>query len=68
MPLLEVIFMLTTKELQYVNSWANKVPMPGYDYSIKILKEMKKCLDIYHNQYKDKDFCIIFSNGEEMNF
>jgi len=60
--------MLTTKELQYVDLWANKIPMPGYDYSLNILKEMKKCLEIYNNQYKDKDFSIIFSNGEEINF
>ena len=60
--------MLTTKELQYVNAWANKIPMPGYDYSIKILKEMKKCYEIYKNKYQGKEYNMIFSDSEEICF
>ena len=34
--------MITTKELQYVEAWATKIPMPGIEYSISVLKEMKE--------------------------
>lgn len=60
--------MLTIKELQYVDLWANKIPMPGEEYSLNILKEMKKCYELYNQRYKDKSFDIILSNGEEVNF
>ena len=42
--------MLTMKELQYVDLWANKTPMPGYDYSLDILKKMKKCYELYNEK------------------
>ena len=60
--------MLTIKELQYVDLWANKIPMPGYEYSLNILKEMKKCYEIYNQKYKDKNFDVILSNSEEIEF
>ncbi len=60
--------MITNKELQYVNDWATKIPMPGVDYSIKVLNSIKDCLMIWNEKYKDKDYNIIFSNGEEINF
>lgn len=60
--------MITSKELQYVDSWANKTPMPGIEYSKKILEEMKKCYETYNEKYKDKEYNIIFSNSEEIKF
>lgn len=60
--------MITHKELQYVDVWANKIPMPGVENSIKVLNSIKKCLETWQKAYSDKDYNIIFSNGEEINF
>ena len=42
--------------------------MPGYEYSIKVLNELKDCFDQFNKKYKDKEYNIIFSNGEEIKF
>ena len=48
--------MITTKELQYVELWANKIPMPGVEYSLEIMKEIEACYKLYNNYYKDKEY------------
>lgn len=60
--------MITTKELQYVDAWATKIPMPGIEYSISVLKEMKECYETYKRKYQNKEYNLIFSNGEEICF
>lgn len=60
--------MITSKELQYVNSWAQKTPMPGVEYSAKVMKEMKTCYELFNKLYKNKEYNFIFSNGEEIGF
>ncbi len=60
--------MITSKELQYVDSWASRIPMPGYEYSIKVLNELRACFNQFNKKYKDKEYNIIFSNGEEIKF
>ena len=60
--------MISTKELRYVDQWANRIPMPGIEYSLNVLKEIKKCYDLYNEKYKDKEYSIIFSNSEEIDF
>ena len=60
--------MITSKELQYVDAWASKVPMPGYDYSIKVLNDLKDCFNKFNEKYRNKEYNIIFSNGEEIKF
>ena len=60
--------MITSKELKYVNSWANKIPMPGVEYSKQVLEEIKKCYELYNEKYKDKQYSMIFSNSEEIEF
>jgi len=60
--------MITTKELQYVDTWATKIPMPGIEYSISVLKEMKECYETYKRKYQNKEYNLIFSNGEEICF
>lgn len=60
--------MITNKEMQYVDFWANRIPMPGIEYSIQVLNSIKKCLETWKEKYSDKDYNIIFSNGEEINF
>ena len=58
--------MLTNKELQYVNSWANRIPMPGVEYSLEVLKEIEKCYKMHLERYKDKKYDILFSNSSEL--
>ena len=60
--------MISKKELQYVDLWATKIPMPGYDYSMDILEKIEQCYNLYKNKYKDKEYSILFSNGEEIEF
>lgn len=60
--------MITSKELQYVNDWARRIPMPGEEYSKKIMEELKLCVEAYNAKYRDKEYNIIFSNSEEIKF
>lgn len=60
--------MITSKELQYVSLWANKIPMPGVEYSKKVLEDIKKSYELYQEKYKNKEYSIIFSNSEEIEF
>lgn len=60
--------MITSKELQYVSSWANKVPMPGEEYAAEVMKEMKDCVEIFYEKYKSKEYNLILSNSEEITF
>ena len=58
--------MLTKKELKYVDSWANKIPMPGYEYSLKILNRMEECYKLHKEMYQNKEYNILFSNSDEI--
>lgn len=58
--------MITSKELQYVDSWASKIPMPGVEYSKEVLEEIKACYELFKQKYHDKEYNIIFSNQEEI--
>lgn len=60
--------MITSKELQYVSMRANRIPMPGTEYSKKVLEEIKNCYELYNKKYKNKEYSIIFSNSEEIDF
>ena len=60
--------MITHKEMQYIEVWANKIPMPGLEYSKTVMDDMKKCYEKYKEKYMNKDYTFIFSNGEEINF
>ena len=60
--------MITQKELQFVELWASKIPMPGIEYSREVMNEIKKSYETYNELYKDKEYNFIFSNGEEINF
>lgn len=50
--------MITLKELQYVDAWASKTPMPGIEYSREVMKEIENCYNIYNSLYKDKDITL----------
>ena len=60
--------MISRKELQYVDLWANKIPMPGYEYSMKVLNEIKKAYEFYNEVYKGKEYTFILSNSQEITF
>lgn len=60
--------MITSKELRYVSLWSSKVPMPGIEYSIKVLKEIESCYKLYNEKCMDKEYSIIFSNSDEVDF
>lgn len=60
--------MISSKELKYVGLWANKVPMPGYEYSMDILNQIEECYNIFANKYSNKEYSFIFSNSEEIDF
>lgn len=60
--------MITLKELQYVDAWATKIPMPGYEYGKSVMEQMEECYKAYNRLYKQKEYNLIFSNGEEINF
>ena len=60
--------MITQKELQFVELWASKIPIPGIEYSREVMNEIKKSYETYNELYKDKEYNFIFSNGEEINF
>ncbi len=60
--------MITQKEMQYIDLWAQKIPMPGIDYSNLVMKNMKDCYDKFKEKYMNKEYTFIFSNGEEINF
>lgn len=59
---------ITSKELDYVSLWASKIPMPGEEYSRQVVEQMKECYEIYKRIYQNKEYSLIFSNGEEINF
>lgn len=40
--------------------------MPGIDYSMNVLRKMEECYNIFNSKYRDKEYNIIFSNGEEI--
>lgn len=60
--------MITTTELDFVSSWANRIPMPGEEYSKQVLEQMKRCYEIYKQKYQNRKYSLIFSNGEEIYF
>ena len=61
--------MISTKELQYVNSRsADQTPYPGDEYAYVVLEELKKALELFQRQYLDRSHNLIFSNGEEIEF
>lgn len=60
--------MITSKELSYVEFWASKIPMPGIEYSSRVVEQMKECYEIYKQKYQNKEYNLIFSNGEEICF
>lgn len=59
---------ITNKELQFVDLWASKIPMPGEEYSMSVMDDIRECYNTYKIKYQNKEYTLIFSNGEEINF
>lgn len=60
--------MITKKELQNVDKWPTKIPMPGIKYSTEAIDKVEECYETYEKKYKNKEYNIIFSNKEEITF
>lgn len=58
--------MITEKDLYCVGMWPGKARFPGKDYAIKAVDLMHKAHDKYLKMYKNNNFEIIFSNGEDL--
>lgn len=60
--------MITTKELGWVGAWASKAPYPGIGYAEKAAKKLVESKETYDQFYKDKEYDLILSNGEQLSF
>ena len=60
--------MITTRELNYVTSWANRVPYPGMNYAEMATEKLVEAVENYEKFYSNKEYDIILSNGEQISF
>ena len=60
--------MISNTELQYVSNYARYAPYPGDDYASAVLDKLTEAYNIYESKYRDKNYSLILSNGEEMTF
>jgi len=60
--------MITLRELNYVSSWASKAPYPGVAYAEGAAKKLIASVDAYEQFYKNKEYDLILSNGEQFSF
>ena len=60
--------MITLKELDNVSKFPRFAPFPGDDYAKETFKKMKEQLTLYEEYFKGKEYSIIFSDGEEIDF
>lgn len=60
--------MITLKELDSVSKYPRFSPFPGEDYAKETFKKMKEQLMLYEKYFKGKEFSVIFSDGEEIDF
>lgn len=60
--------MISLRELKYVNQYASRAPFPGEEYAKETLEMMKYLLEIYKNNYKGKEYSVIFSDASELDF
>ena len=60
--------MISKAELQYVNNNAKSAPFPGVDYARMVINRLMVALSIYEDKYRNKNYSLILSNGEEIQF
>lgn len=61
--------MISNRELKYVNAKAEQpIPYPGDTYSKEALQELKNAIYLYDAYYKDREYDVLFSNGQNIEF
>lgn len=63
--------MISNREMKYVNAKVDNehsIPYPGDNYSKDALLELKNSLYLYDVYYKNRDYDILFSNGDNLVF
>lgn len=60
--------MITLKELKYVSTRASKTPYPGVEYAENAANKLIDSVNAYQQFYKDKEYDLILSNGEQFSF
>lgn len=60
--------MISMKELEYVDQYARNVPFPGKEYAREAMSMLLNAYKTYNENYRNKSYSFIFSNGEEINF
>ena len=60
--------MISNVELNYVAGYARSVPFPGLDYARMVMNKLIQAYNIYEEKYRDKNYSLILSNGEEIEF
>lgn len=60
--------MITLKELSNVNKYPRLAPFPGEEYAKEAFARMQEQLRLYETYFKGKEYSIIFSDGEEIDF
>ena len=46
---------ITNKELQFIDLWASKIPMPGEEYCLSVMEDIKECYETYKEKYQNKE-------------
>lgn len=60
--------MISQKELNYVGTYARFSPYPGDEYAKDVLQKLINAYNRYQEKYMNKNYSMIFSNGEELEF
>ena len=60
--------MITGKELKYVTYWSSKTPYPGVAYAEQTAEKLLKAVETYEQFYMDRQYDLILSNGEQLEF
>ena len=60
--------MISNIELNYVTGYARSVPFPGVEYAKMVMDKLANAYNIYEEKYRDKNYSLILSNGEEIQF
>lgn len=60
--------MITAKELSFISSWESKAPYPGIAYAEKAADNLKTAFEDFNKFYRNKEYDIILSNGEQVLF
>lgn len=60
--------MITLKELKYVSTLASNVPYPGISYAELAVEKLLDSVEMYEKFYQDRQYDLILSNGEQLEF